>query len=97
MSKRIFCFEVSVKVVEPPSITKLKEITCVLLGHSRIMNYCFGECSCARCNEVIHDTFEGPVNVSDCVFMEHDCARCRANYKKLSWKDKIFTPYPFPR
>ena len=70
-------------------------ITCALIGHSRIVTYCFGYVSCARCGDQIGDTLGGMTDLGENVVVGHACDICRANYEKLSWQDKLFVANPF--
>lgn len=73
-----------------------KEITCSLIGHSKIQTSFFGYFNCARCGEQLGDTLGGCYSgAADAVIVGHKCPTCEANYKKLSWKDKVFCPDPF--
>lgn len=36
-----------------------KSVTCSLLGHSNIVETCFGDITCARCGEQLGDMFGG--------------------------------------
>lgn len=73
-----------------------KEITCNLIGHSKIQTFCFGYYNCARCGAEVGDAL-GSIypGATDAVIVGHRCPTCKANYKKLTWKDKIFCPNPF--
>lgn len=77
---------------------KIKKITCALFGHSRICTTCLGYRYCARCGEQLGDNL-GSVDfgANDAVFVGHNCETCKANYKKLTWKDKLFAPSPFTK
>lgn len=70
-------------------------IVCALIGHSKIQKHCFGYFYCARCGDLLGDKLGGYYDTSDAVIVGHNCEVCRANYKKLSWKDKLFCPDPF--
>lgn len=70
-------------------------ITCALIGHSRIVTYCFGYVSCARCGDQIGDTLGGMTDLENSVVVGHACDICRANYEKLGWQDKLFVANPF--
>jgi len=75
-----------------------KEVTCALIGHSRIQTqtYCFGYYYCARCGELMGDSLGGYYpNAKNVVIVGHKCPICEKNYKELTWKDKIFCPDPF--
>jgi hypothetical protein len=72
-------------------------IVCAFLGHSKIVTYCFGYVHCARCEAKIGDTLGGATELSSNVIVEHDCPTCRANFAKLGWADKLYTPTPFPK
>ena len=75
-----------------------KLMICSLLGHSRISTVCFGYRYCARCGDQLGDSLGSTDNgLPKAVIVNHsnDCKNCRANYKTLSWKDKIFCPNPF--
>jgi hypothetical protein len=74
---------------------KLKRIICVLLGHSKIIETCFGYVHCARCNDLLGDTLAGYYDTKENVIVGHKCDTCNENYKKLGWKDKVLCPNPF--
>lgn len=73
-----------------------KKLTCSLIGHSKIQTTFFGYYYCARCEEQVGDSL-GSIypDVANVVIVGHKCPTCEANYKKLTWKDKIFCPDPF--
>lgn len=74
------------------------KVTCALIGHSKIQSYGFGYYNCGRCEELLGDTMAGCYPVAEeTVLIGHDCGVCRENYKKLTWKDKIFCPDPFTK
>lgn len=73
------------------------EIVCSLIGHSRIVTYCFGYVNCARCDAQTGDTLMGLRSLEENVVVGHDCEVCRANYKKMSWRDRLYTKNPFPK
>ena len=73
-----------------------KEVTCSLIGHSKIQTYCFGYYYCARCGIQLGDTLGGSyMGAEEAVIVGHKCPTCEENYKKLTWKDKIMCPDPF--
>ena len=73
-----------------------KEITCNLIGHSKIQTFCFGYFNCARCGEQTGDNLVGYYpGAEDAVIVGHKCPTCEENYKKLTWRDKVFCPDPF--
>lgn len=74
---------------------KRNRVVCSLIGHSKIISTCFGYIYCARCGDHIGDALASIYDASDKVIMGHKCETCVSNYKKLTWKDKIFCPDPF--
>lgn len=78
-------------------MSRIKKIFCVLFGHSRIVEFCFGYVTCARCDEQLGDTLAGAYDLSNSVIVGHDCDICRKNYKTLTWRDKFLTPNPFKK
>lgn len=72
-------------------------MVCSLVGHSRIVTMCFGYVNCGRCEDQIGDTLGGASDVKDRVVVGHDCKVCRANYKTLTWRDKLYAKNPFPK
>lgn len=74
------------------------EIVCALIGHSRIQETCFGYYNCSRCGQQLGDTLGGfyPF-ASEVVIVGHDCRVCRKNYKKCTWRDKLYCPDPFKK
>lgn len=74
---------------------QIKKVTCALIGHSRIQNYCFGYYTCARCGEQLGDSLGGIHSAAESVvIVGHKCSVCEANYKDLTWKDKVFCSEP---
>ena len=77
------------------SLEQKKEVVCALVGHSNIEEYCFGYVSCSRCGTQIGDTLAGSYENKKQVVVGHNCETCRANYKKLNWRDTYLAPDPF--
>ncbi len=69
----------------------MKKILCILIGHSRIHDAFFGYIYCGRCGEHVGDILLG----DNTVLVGHYCEKCFANYKEMTWRDKLFVPYPF--
>ncbi len=59
---------------------------------------CFGYRHCGRCEDLLGDNL-GSVDPGqpEAVIIGHNCKTCRANYKKCTWKDKLFVKNPFSR
>lgn len=74
---------------------KIKEIYCVLVGHSKIQTTCFGYVHCARCEAQIGDRLGSIFDMTDSVIVGHNCDRCQENYKKLLFSKKFLCPNPF--
>ena len=70
-------------------------IACALLGHSLIQTEFWGYYSCSRCGHQIGDKLGSDYDDSDVVIVGHNCDICKENYKKLTWRDKIYCPNPF--
>jgi hypothetical protein len=70
---------------------------CIFFGHSNIISNCFGYVYCGRCGEQTRDTLSGYYRNPKAVVIGHNCDTCKANYKKLTWKDKFLTPNPFKK
>ena len=73
---------------------RLKGTFCVWFGHSKIVTMCFGYVYCARCGDQIGDRLGGADNGERQVIVDHNCDKCQSNYKKLTWRDKLFAPNP---
>ncbi len=73
-------------------MNKLKAILCVLVGHSRIVEMCWGQVTCARCGDVVGDTLVGACDLVGRVVMEHDCETCREVWDELTWRDRLLAP-----
>lgn len=69
-------------------------IACTFIGHSNIIETCFGYVYCARCGDQIGDSIAGAYSNPDCVIVGHDCQDCRDNAKRLTWRDKLFITKP---
>lgn len=72
------------------------EIVCALIGHSNILDGCFGYMHCARCSAQVGDTLAGTYTNALAVIVAHDCDICRKNYARMNWRDKFLSPDPFP-
>jgi len=73
-------------------------IVCSLIGHSLIQEVFWNYYSCARCKEQLGDNLCSFYPMAEkIVVVGHNCPKCRKNYKKLTWKDKIFAPNPFKK
>lgn len=73
-----------------------KDVTCSLVGHSRIINMCLGYMSCGRCGAHLGDTLIGADDAKENVIIGHHCKTCLENAKTLTWRDTLYTPDPFP-
>lgn len=72
-----------------------RAVICALVGHSKVIDICFGQVTCNRCGEILGDTLIGCYDTTDKVVVNHACDTCRDNYKKLDWHSKLMTPYKF--
>lgn len=73
-----------------------KSVVCSLIGHSQIVDGCFGEIYCGRCGDKIADALTGiNANAANQVRIGHNCETCRKNYRKMTWRDKYLVPNPF--
>ena len=88
-------YEAKMAALEPLDDAQRKGVTCSLLGHSNIVEVCFGYVTCSRCGEQLGDMLGGCYYNPNAVQVGHNCPTCRDNYKKLTWKDKILSPNPF--
>ena len=91
--------EVLAKVRALGAVTKdqRNEIVCALVGHSNIITGCFGYIYCGRCEAQIGDTLGGSYTNPDAVLVGHNCADCRKNAKRLTWRDMLYAPDPFAK
>lgn len=71
------------------------KIACALLGHSLIQTTFLGYYYCSRCGQQVGDKLGSDYDDADVVIVGHNCDICRKNYKKLTWRDKIYCPDPF--
>ena len=62
-----------------------KAITCVLIGHSRLVAQIGPLLFCARCM-----TPYTPARMDTLVYQDHDCVACNENRKRLGWEDTLF-------
>jgi hypothetical protein len=74
------------------SVETQKAIVCALVGHSRIVQSCFGQITCARCDAILGDTLAGCYDLKDRVIVGHNCPHCREVYATLTWRDKLLAP-----
>ena len=76
----------------------LKRVFCALFGHSNIQTSFWGYFNCGRCGFQVGDSLASSYpQATKVVIIRHNCQKCRDNYKKLTWKDKILTPNPFKK
>lgn len=85
------------KVLEPVDKEQRNSMVCLLMGHSKIVTYCFGYVNCARCDAQIGDTLGSTHDMRSEVIVGHDCEMCRANFARLGWADKLYAPGPFKK
>lgn len=71
-------------------------IICILIGHSNIVGYCFGQVTCGRCDDILGEAMFGGGNLQDRVIINHKCPECVKNFAALTWRDKYRAPNPFP-
>ena len=76
-------------------IKKFKQIVCIFIGHSNIQEGCMGYFHCGRCDAFMGDSLAGCYKNDKIVIIRHNCKICKKNYKRLTWKDKLFVPNPF--
>ena len=85
-----------IKALGKINLETKKSIICSLIGHSRICTGFFGYRYCGRCNEQLGDSLGSfdPEN-KKAVLVGHNCEVCKKNWKKCTWKDKLFCKDPF--
>ena len=87
-----------IKLLKPKNKGQRNEIVCALVGHSLIQEHCFGYFDCGRCGQRLGDSLGSIyLTAEKTVLIGHNCKTCRSNYKKLSWRDKIYCPNPFKK
>jgi hypothetical protein len=86
--------EVKARIAGLDEVTQ-KSVVCALVGHSNIITGCLGYWNCGRCDAQIGDSLGGSFQPVNQVIIGHDCKTCRANAKKLTWKDTFLAPDPF--
>ena len=65
---------------------------CALVGHSRLLDFCFYYFTCARCDAQVGDSLTGSFVAKGVVVSGHGKLKvkecdCRAVAKKLTWRD----------
>lgn len=69
-------------------------VICSLIGHSNIVNTFFGYIYCGRCEAQIGDSLGSVYDNPDVVIQGHKCDKCIENFKRTTWKDKLFVKDP---
>lgn len=74
-----------------------KEMVCVLVGHSRILEFCFGYHHCARCMALLGDSLAGSYQDNNAVYPSHlgrkiKGCNCAENAKAMTWRDTFKAP-----
>lgn len=89
---------VQVRAAKPKNKSQRNRIVCALIGHSRIATLCFGYVYCARCEDQVADKLmSSDLLAEERVVVGHNCKTCRANFKKMDWKDKLYVADPFKK
>jgi len=70
-------------------------LVCAVFGHSRIQTTFFGYFYCGRCGDQVGDSLGSCYKADKIVIVGHNCEKCRDNYKKLKWHEKLFVKKPF--
>ena len=84
------------KVIKPKNKEQRNELVCASIGHSLIMENCLGYHHCGRCGTQLGDTLGSIFPTAKiAVIIGHKCSTCKKNYKKLTWRDKLYCPNPF--
>ena len=74
------------------------DIVCSLIGHSRIQSMCFGYYYCGRCGTQVGDGLASVYpEAEEVVIIDHKCIVCKKNYKKCTWRDKLYVIDPFKK
>lgn len=86
------------EILKPESEKQRNELVCTLIGHSKIQTTFFGDYYCARCGKQVGDSL-GSIyqGAEEAVIVGHNCDICQENFKKLTWKDKLYAPDPFKK
>jgi hypothetical protein len=74
-----------------------KTVVCALVGHSRIVDSCWGYITCSRCAAQLGDTLGGSFDLKEYVVVGHNCKVCKKIFATLTWKDKYLAPDPFKK
>lgn len=74
---------------------KRNDVTCSLIGHSRIQSTFFGYFYCGRCSAQVGDNLAGCYDAKTVVVIDHNCQVCRDNYETTTWRDRLFVRDPF--
>ena len=74
------------------------DIVCSLIGHSNIQTSFFGYYNCGRCSQQLGDSLGSFYSGAEtAVVIGHNCKKCKENYKKCDWKDKLYVEDPFAK
>lgn len=85
-------------LIKPKDKDQRNKLVCTLIGHSLINTICFGYRNCGRCGDLLGDSL-GSIDPAAkfAVIVGHNCKECRANYKRCTWRDKLYCPNPFKK
>lgn len=64
-----------------------RKMVCALIGHTRLLNGCFGYHHCARCGELVGDSLGGAFSAPTQVVIGCKCNDCRERFLSFDWKD----------
>ena len=83
------------KVLDLKDKDTRNNVVCSLIGHSKIITYCFGYLNCSRCEAQIGDCLGRASTAKGLVIVGHNCDECQKAFKTLTWQDKLYCPDPF--
>lgn len=92
-------FEIRHMVAKLPTKAQKAAVVCALVGHSRVVEVCFGQVTCARCEAILGDVLAGAYDLSQKVIISSghsDCEECRKAYGNMTWRSKYMAKNPFP-
>ena len=85
------------KAIGKISKQQRNDIVCSLIGHSNIQSTFWDYYYCGRCGAQLGDQLASIYNTNEVVIINHNCKILKKNYKKCSWKDKLYVTNPFKK
>jgi len=78
--------------LETAPLPLLRRLLCAAVGHPPVIEYCFGQHTCARCTAIVGDSLAGADRLTGKAIIGHHCEDCDAVILGLTEEQRLLTP-----